>query len=168
MNTLKKYTIAGFIFVIIIGSIWHFVYEWSGNNFFLGFFFPIKESTWEHMKLCFFPMLLYSFYMNRKLKADYPCVTSALAFGILLSTFLVPIFFYTYTGILGKDVLFLDISTFVISILLAFISIYINTLSCKFAPYTSLLKTLVLITAICFFVFTYYPPELGIFIPPKE
>ena len=164
MNKLKGYTIAGIIFVVITGTISHFIYEWSGNNFILGFLFPINESTWEHMKLCFFPMLLYSYFMNIRLKHDYPCVTSSLFFGILLATFLIPVIFYSYTGIIGRNFLPLDISTFILSLLLAFIAVYRLSLSCRIKLYTFCLGLCVLITALCFFIFTYHPPDIGIFI----
>ncbi|MBO5209473.1 MAG: hypothetical protein J6B68_09040 [Lachnospiraceae bacterium] len=167
MTKLKLYTIIGIIFVIITGSISHFVYEWSGNNFILGFFFPVNESTWEHMKLLFFPMLCYSLYMNSKLKDDYPCITSSLLFGILLGTFLVPVLFYTYSGILGKNFTVLDIATFVISVILAFWAVYKLTLSCKLTSYESLLKLLVLIVVACFLIFTYRPLAIGIFEVPS-
>lgn len=167
MNKLKLYTIIGIIFVIITGSTSHSVYEWSGNNFILGFFFPVSESTWEHMKLLFFPMLLYSFYMNAKLEADYPCVTSSLFFGLLFGTFLIPVFFYTYSGILGKNVLPLDIATFVFSVIFAFVAVYRLSLSCKANAYASLLKFLVMAVAVCFFIFTLYPPGIGIFENPS-
>lgn len=166
MNKLKLYTIIGIVFVIITGSISHFIYEWSGNNFILGFFFPVNESTWEHMKLCFFPMLLYSLYMNQKLKYSYPCVTSSLLFGVLLGTFLIPVLFYTYSGILGRNIMLLDISTFIVSVLAAFFAVYKFTLSCKLASHTNLLKSLILAVAVCFFVFTYYPLSIGIFNVP--
>ena len=61
MNSLKRFCILGAIVTVIFGVISHFVYEWSGNNFFAGLFFPVNESTWEHMKLLFFPMLAYAF-----------------------------------------------------------------------------------------------------------
>ncbi|MEE1249078.1 MAG: DUF6512 family protein [Lachnospiraceae bacterium] len=168
MNKVKTYTIIGIVFVIIWGIISHFIYEWSGNNFILGFFFPVNESTWEHMKLCFFPMLLYSFYMNRKMKEDNPCITSSLLFGILLGTFLIPVIFYTYSGIIGKNYIFLDIATFIISILLAFISVYRLTLSCKISSFSFGLKICVLFVAVCFLIFTYYPPDIGIFMNPSK
>lgn len=168
MNKVKIYTIIGIVFVTILGIISHFIYEWSGNNFILGFFFPVNESTWEHMKLCFFPMLLYSFYMNRKMKEDNPCITSSLLFGILLGTFLIPVIFYTYSGIIGKNYIFLDIATFIISILLAFISVYRLTLSCKISSFSFGLKICVLFVAVCFLIFTYYPPDIGIFMNPSK
>ena len=167
MKKLKHYTITGAIFVIITGSISHFIYEWSGRQFLLGFFFPVSESTWEHMKLCFFPMLIYSCFMNKRWKDAYPCVTSALLFGMLLGTFLIPVIFYTYTGIIGRNYLFLDIATFVISVLLAFLCVYRLTVSCKMFTHTFLLGSLVFVMAICFLMFTYLPPNLGIFIEPS-
>ena len=167
MKKLKHYTITGAIFVIITGTISHFIYEWSGRQFLLGFFFPVSESTWEHMKLCFFPMLIYSCFMNKRWKDAYPCVTSALLYGTLLGTFLIPVIFYTYTGIIGRNYLFLDIATFVISVLLAFLCVYRLTVSCKMFTHTFLLGSLVFVMAICFLLFTYLPPDLGIFIEPS-
>ena len=166
MKTLKKYCILGFLFVSLVGTLSHFVYEWSGNNFLVGFLFPINESTWEHMKLAFFPMLLYSIYANGKLKQEYPCVTSALLSGTLLSTLLIPILFYTYSGILGQTIDAVNIATYYISILVAFITIYRLTVSCKAEPFLGLLKSLILIFAAAFLVFTYLPPNLGIFVSP--
>lgn len=166
MNRLKFYTVIGILFTLITGTVSHFIYEWSGNNFLLGFFFPVNESTWEHMKLCFFPMLLYSFFMNRKLKPDYPCITSALSCGILCGTFLIPMIFYTYSGILGRNLLPLDIATFALSVLAGFRSIYRLSLSCLADSHTVSLKLLAAVLAVCFFVFTYLPPDIGIFSTP--
>ena len=167
MKKLKHYAITGAIFVIITGTISHFIYEWSGRQFLLGFFFPVSESTWEHMKLCFFPMLIYSCFMNKRWKDAYPCITSALLYGTLLGTFLIPVIFYTYTGIIGRNYLFLDIATFIISVLLAFLCVYRLTVSCKMFSHTYMLGSLVFVMAICFLLFTYLPPDLGIFIEPS-
>lgn len=166
MNSLKLYTIIGILFVFITGTLSHFVYEWSGQNLFLGFFFPVSESTWEHMKLCFFPMLLYSIFMNRQIGRDYPCLYPASLFGTLLSSALIPVIFYTYSGILGNHFLILDIATFVVSVLLAFAVIYRFTISCRLQQYKHLLQVLVLCTAAAFFLFTLYSPDAGIFMNP--
>lgn len=168
MNQLKRYTITGTVFVLIAGILSHFVYEWSGKNFILGFFFPVNESTWEHMKLYFFPMLIYSLFMNQRLKDDYPCVTSALLFGTLLGTFLIPAIFYTYSGILGRSYLPLDMAVFAISVILGFCAVYRMTLSCKIRSFTFRLGLSVLVMAALFFVFTYSPPNIGIFIDPTK
>ncbi|MCI7596961.1 MAG: DUF6512 family protein [Lachnospiraceae bacterium] len=168
MNKLNQYIITGIIFVIITGTVSHFVYEWSGKNFILGFFFPVNESTWEHMKLCFFPMLIYSLYMEKKLKNECPCIAAASYFGTLLGTFLIPVIFYTYSGIMGKSFLPLDISTFILSVLLAFWAVYRLTLSRRINSYSFLLTLLIFIMAICFLLFTYLPPDINLFIAPTK
>ena len=58
MKGLKSYIITGIIFVSIVGTLFHFVYEWSGNNILIGLFTPINESIWEHTKLIFFPIAI--------------------------------------------------------------------------------------------------------------
>lgn len=168
MNTLKRYTIIGIIFVLIAGTIAHYVYDWSGQNMILGFFFPINESTWEHMKLVFFPMLLYTFYISRKISSENPCVTSSFLLGTLVGTFLIPVIFYTYTGILGYDVLILDLLTFVLSVLAGFYIAYKGSESCRIKPYENILKFSVFVTAVMFIVFTYFPPSVGLFSTPTS
>lgn len=166
MTQLKKYTIIGIIFVTITGTLSHFVYEWTGNNSIIGYFFPVNESTWEHMKLIFFPMLAFSIFMNRKQKQAFHCVTSSLASGILIGTFLIPVFFYTYTGVLGCNIFILDIVTFILSVRIAFICTYKLTLSCYVQKQAFVLYIFVFIVMLCFFVFTYNPPALALFSSP--
>lgn len=163
MNFLKSTTILGICFVIITGSLFHFVYEWTGESFIAGFFVPINESTWEHMKLIFFPMLLFAFFTKRKLQDNYPCIGVSLLAGILIGTVSIPIIFYTYTGILGFHTMVLDILTFVTTVLIAFTATYRLTKSCKAQEYKSILLGAVILLMICFFVFTYAPPDIGLF-----
>lgn len=165
MNQLKRYLIIGTIFVIVLGTLSHFFYEWSNNNFVVGFFSPVNESTWEHMKLVFFPMLLFSLIANYRLKSIYPCITSSLLFGILLGTFLIPIFFYTYTGILGCNVFILDLITFILAVICSFSSVYRLTLSCRMQNHTTILFIAVCVVFVCFILFTVYPPSIALFTP---
>lgn len=55
----KKYVVIGFFVVGILGTLFHFVYDWAGKLWLVGLFVPVNESTWEHMKLLFIPMLIY-------------------------------------------------------------------------------------------------------------
>lgn len=166
MNHLKRAIIIGIAFVLIIGSLAHFLYDWTGNNPIVGLFTPINESIWEHMKLLFFPMLFYSLILFFQYKDSCPCILSALCSGILAGTFLIPIFFYSYTTLLGMDIFILDIATFIVSVIIAFWLSYRLTLSCKLKYFTPFLSLLVCILFICFLYFTYHPPDLAIFEVP--
>lgn len=163
MKRLKHYTIIGIIFVLIAGTAAHFLYDWSGNRHIVGLITPVSESIWEHMKLLFFPMLLYSLIMIFKLKEDHPCITSSLCFGTLTGTFLIPAFFYSYICLLGRDVFILDIGTFIASVIIAFLLSYKLTLTCRLKSYTLLLCGFVCILFFCFLFFTYHPPDSKIF-----
>ena len=53
MKRLKLYMILGFLFTAALGTIWHFLYDWTGRGAIAALFFPVNESTWEHMKRSF-------------------------------------------------------------------------------------------------------------------
>lgn len=166
MKSLKRYCIIGIIFVLVTGTLSHFVYDWSGQNYIAGFFFPVSESTWEHMKLCFLPMLVYALFTKRRTERDYPCINSAFPAGILSGTFAVPVLFYTYTGILGKSYIPLDIGVFIFSVLIGFYTVYKLTISCKAKKYSGTLWFSVAVLGLCFVLFTYLPPGLSLFREP--
>lgn len=163
MNQLKSYSIIGIVFVLILGTLSHFLYQWSNDNFIVGLFAPVNESTWEHMKLLFFPMLLYSLFAIPMLKGSYPCILSAYSASILLGTLLIPAIFYTYTGILGRNLLVLDIGTFALSVLIAFYSAYRLSLSNRIQNHSSILCAAVCLLGISFMIFSYLPPGIALF-----
>ena len=52
-----RFQIFSVIFTWILGTILHFLYEWSGDNKIIASFSAVNESTWEHLKLVFFPTI---------------------------------------------------------------------------------------------------------------
>lgn len=171
-NKLFIDTLAGIFFTILTGTLSHFLYEWSGNNRYIGLIAPISESVWEHMKMVFFPMIVYCGIENIVLRKDYPCIYKANACAIYIGTFSIPVIFYAYTGILGKNYLAADIAVFCLSVALAFLFSYkltknITFSSCKTKSKIAVLYyTAVLLLFLCFIIFTLYPPNIGLFQAP--
>ncbi len=160
------YFFIGASVVSILGSLFHFAYEFSGENFLVGLFTAVNESTWEHMKLIFFPMLLYALIGNRFIKEEIPFIGEAMARGILVGTCAIPVFFYTYSGILGYNLAILDIGTFFVCVMFGFFCAY-RTRNKKAGVFEKvILYALVILFAIAFPLFTLYPAKLGIFISP--
>jgi hypothetical protein len=58
-RSVLVYEMVGTVFIIILGSILHFTFEWSGGNPVAGAFSAVNESVWEHLKLVFWPALLF-------------------------------------------------------------------------------------------------------------
>lgn len=166
------YLIAGYLFTAILGTLSHFFYNWSGKHPLVALFSPINESTWEHMKLIFFPVLFYLlltycfiiYFIPSKEQQQKLC--SALLFGNLLGTLSIPILFYTYSGILGRHLLFVDILIFLIGLLIVFFTAWKLYDSAKIFRWRHWIKGFTLLFLIFFFVFTFFPPHIALFIQP--
>ncbi|MBR5156488.1 MAG: hypothetical protein IKW59_01840 [Clostridia bacterium] len=163
---LKSNIVLGIIFVSVLGTLFHFIYEWSGNNVLVGLFAPVNESIWEHTKLMFFPMLIYSVYLNKQAGDKYPCITSAMLLGTLSGVALIIILFYTYSGIIGTRFSFVDISIFYISVITAFYIVYKATISCSADKYKRLLQLLTVALIGLYIIFTFFPPDIALFANP--
>ena len=115
-NSILKFEIISTIFIMIVGTLLHFTFGWSNNNPLVGTFSAVNESTWEHLKLLFFPMLISTiigFSYKGKVIPNYLC---AKVLGIILAMSFVVIFFYTYVGIIGTNFAIVDIGSFFIAV----------------------------------------------------
>ena len=167
MQEQRKYVLKSAFFVAIVGTLLPFLYNFTGQHFLAGLISPTNESTWEHMKLIFFPMLVANLWLYRKLASTNDSVSEGpLLAGILLGTWLIPVLFYTYKGILGYDVSVLDIATFYISVTLSYLFIW-HTFSSKWKKsYINTLFALCFIQLLAFLFYFYHPGTIGIFVPP--
>lgn len=168
---LNRSAVIGIIATLALGSLLHFTYEWSGRFLPVSFFSAVNESTWEHLKLLFMPMFLYSALESTVLEPCFPGLLKSRALGCLLGMFVITSFFYTYSGILGTNYLVLDLLSFFLGTAAAFglSSLWIQRPK-KASPfgktsfYTGLAVFIILF--LCFAVFTWYPPKLGLFQEP--
>ena len=112
---LRRWEIVGFAVTGLVGTLLHFVYGWSDGSRVAAAFSAVNESTWEHMKLLFFPVFFFSVIQVCFLGRNYPNVLSARAAGTLAGLVLIPTLFYTYTGVFGRHWLWADIAVFLIA-----------------------------------------------------
>ena len=148
------------------GTLLHFLYDWLGESTLVAPFSGINESTWEHMKLLFWPTFIFSivqsfFFRDRE---NFWCVKLR---GTLLGLALIPIIFYTYNGVVGKSPDWLNISIFFISAAAMYIyeTRFFNAekLQCKHPRLAFLSLCLI---GFLFILFTFRTPEIGIFLDP--
>ncbi len=156
----------GFAVVSLGGTILHFLYKWLNKPLWIAAFSGVNESTWEHMKLLFWPILLFAtvqsiFFRERE---DFWCIKLR---GILLGLTLIPLVFYLYNGIVGKSPDWLNIGIFFIAAAAAFIYETVlfknESVNCK-SP--MLAKVTLLGIAALFVIFTFATPEINIFRDP--
>lgn len=106
--------IFGLLFCIIIGTIGHFLYEWSGYKRYIGFFFSKNENTWEHMKLGITPILLWT--IIELFTGIFDNLFFAKFFSIVIFSVSLMILYYGFKKVLKKNILFIDILIFYISL----------------------------------------------------
>ena len=165
-RSIGLWQIIGFGVTSLGGTILHFLYDWLGNTVWVAPFSGVNESTWEHMKLLFWPMFIYAivqsfFFRDRE---DFWCVKLR---GILLGIVLIPIIFYTYNGVVGQSPDWINIAIFFVSAAIAYIYetrlFNAETTRCGLRGTAFLALCAV---ALLFVTFTFATPELGIFKDP--
>lgn len=154
--------IVEFIFISVLGVLSHFAYEWSGNNRIVGMFCATNESTFEHLKLIFFPMLLltiieYFLYYRQDstfLGNRFLAILCGMAFTVVA--------FYTSWGIIGKIIDPLNIAIYLIAIMVALkVDKKRENATTSINNHYALIGFIIF--TIMFLLFTNNPPKLGIF-----
>ncbi len=157
---------AGFLWTVAAGTALHFVYEWSGQSPVAAAFSAVNESTWEHMKLLVMPVFVFSavefWFANR------PNFLAVRGIAVWVGALLIPVLFYTYTGVLGRHVLWLDIAVFVAAAAATFaLDAYWGRRGTFSSGWQQLLGFVLLGGVVVLFVwFTYRTPELAGFQDP--
>lgn len=158
--------IFGFIFTCAIGTLMHFVFEWSGNNPIVGLFCPVNESVFEHLKMLFFPYLIWTFIEVAKLSQDKFNVYTAKLIGTTSSMLTTLSVFYIYLGMFGRYLEAISISSFYIGMLIGFLISYkIITFSKGKGLINGISFAMLIIIAIIFIFFTLFPANIPFFTP---
>ena len=155
---ILRYELFGIFFIFLLGGLLHFTFEFSGYNPIVGVFSAINESVWEHLKLGFWPILLLTIIEYRTIKKqtnNFFLAKTAEAYTILL---VIPAIFYSYTSITGKSIFLIDITSFIIAVVIGqFLSYKIlkHKQLPKISKWVSLIALAIL--AIFFVVFIFFP-----------
>ena len=165
ISQIRNYQIFSIIFTFILGILLHFTYALSGQNPIIATFSAVNESVWEHLKLIFFPTLITILIGCILFKDILPQYLSAKASGLFAAMLFLIVFYFTYVGILGESIPFIDILSFFVAIFLEeFITCQELTTNKPSSWQTSLFLLILLL--ICFIVFTFSPPQIGLFQDP--
>ena len=163
-TSLFTWEIIGVFFIIIVGTFLHFIYEWFGYSDLIGLFAPVNESVWEHLKLGFWAPVLWGgiefAFVNKRVNNFFLAKLS----GVLALETMVVLVFYTYTAFTGRSIVAIDISSFILGVLICqavTLLVYRKTKSSSVLFITGV--TGLTFIAFAFMLFTYVTPRLGIF-----
>lgn len=165
MNKLLRYELIGIVFTIVLGTILHFTYELSGNNPFVGIFSAVNESTWEHLKLLFFPYVIYSIIEYFYIGKEYENFLTAKVIGLICGIVFIPTIFYLYVEIIGNHNVIVDILIFIFGVIIAYAISY-DLLKEGKINVNIICFMILIIMSTCFIFFSFYPPQGKLFVDP--
>lgn len=163
-KSISVWQMIGFVFVGAAGTLLHFLYDWSGQNPVVGAFSAVNESIWEHMKLLFFPMLVFSFIEYGRIGKEYPNFWCVKVIGTVLGLTVIPVLYYTYTGAFGVSADWFNIAIFFIAA--AGVYWLESKLLQKQRPgcaFPAVALGTLLLLSVVFIMLTYLPPSLPLF-----
>ncbi|HEY1115296.1 MAG TPA: DUF6512 family protein [Chitinophagaceae bacterium] len=163
-STIKSWCGAGAAFITLLGFVWHYLYDLSGENNILGAIVPVNESVWEHLKLGYWGLLLFSvveyFFIRCKVNNYYLAKLT----GLLVLEDCILLVHYTYLALSGHISIGIDIASFVMAVVLC------QYAACTIyrAPAGSRRRERLAVAAwaalgILLVITTYFPPRYEIF-----
>lgn len=165
-NNLSLWQFGGFALTSLGGTLLHFLYDWTNESLLIAPFSGVNESTWEHMKLLFFPLFLFALVQSRFFKEskNFWCIKLK---GAVTGLLTIPVLFYTYNGTFGKSPDFINITIFFIAAAVTFIvetrAFNRSTSKCRRPLFAF---SILLIIGLLFIIFTFITPRIPIFQDP--
>ncbi len=158
----------GFAVVSLLGTLLHYLYDWTDSSF-AALFSGVNESTWEHMKLLFFPMFLFAIVQGFFVGQEYENFWCVKLKGTLLGIGLIPVIFYTLRGIFGDTPDWVNIAIFFVAAAVAFLwetrQFQKGSMPCKGTKWA---VGIFCGLAVAFWAFTFMPPEIPLFRDPTD
>lgn len=158
----------GFLFVGAVGTLLHFVFDWTHASPLAAAFSAVNESTWEHMKLLFVPFFLFTtvqfVFFAEPLHNFFAVKAAALLAGLLT----IPVLFYTLNGSFGKTPSWVNIAIFYLADALCFLTSrrLLTRGALRGGAWQAAGFALLWLLAFAFVYFTYRPPLLPLFQDP--
>lgn len=158
-----NWELLGIFWIIIVGSLLHFLYKWSNDSLIVGIIAPVNESLWEHLKLGYWALVSFSiieyFFIDKYVNGFF--ISKAL--GILTLELFVVIVYYSYISITKEPVLFIDIGSFIIGAILCQLVSFNILMRKTLNQFDKIGISILIMVGLILIVFTFYPPKLHIF-----
>lgn len=156
--------VLGAVVIFFIGVFFHFLYKYGGKKRWMAIISPVNESIWEHLKLTFYPVLVYTiieFFIIKELPQNYLLAETLGIYVTLLSTLVIEI---VYPSVVKKNIFVLDLVVFFLAITVGqlFSYFFMTRYSETNLPVSYSIAILGFQTGI-FALFSFFPPRIPLF-----
>jgi hypothetical protein len=162
---ILHWELAGAVLMALAGSALHFVFAWTGNWPAAALIAAVNESIWEHLKLAFWPGLAWALIPVRAADVTLRIRLAVKGISLALTAALIVGAFLSYTSILGRNLLVLDIGTFVGAILAGqLVSAWLMARWSVSPVRLGIGRALLALQLAAYSLFTYFPPDFWLFV----
>ena len=164
-NILLLWEIGGFIFIGLIGASLHFTFELSDvSSVEVAYFSSVNESTWEHLKMVFFPGLVFALIQYTYVKDMVNNYIVAKVAGLVIMPLVITVGWNIYAPILGRSYFPADLFLFYLAVFIGqVISYKLLSRSPLEKRYNQAAIVVFFILFAAFSTFTYFPPKIFLF-----
>ncbi|HHU55412.1 MAG TPA: hypothetical protein GXZ48_01810 [Acholeplasmataceae bacterium] len=163
-KSIDRWFIWGIVFICLLGTLLHFTFDLFNHSTFIGLFSPVNESVWEHLKIIFYPTIIWFFILYFKLESDFRRIIISSTISISVSCFILLSIYYIYTGSTGKESVIVDIVAYLLGTTLGqylALSAYLKLETKNIYFYVSLLFLFAFLISLIYFTFN--PPHIPLF-----
>jgi hypothetical protein len=164
-NNLLLWEIGSFFFIGLVGASLHFTYELSDfSSNVVAYFSAVNESTWEHLKMVFFPGLLFALIEYTYVKEQANNYLIAKTASLFVMPLVIVIGWYIYAPAIGRSIYPVDLALFYIAVFLGqLVSYKLLTRPPLEKIYRSYALGGFIVLFLAFSTFTFYPPRIFLF-----
>ena len=161
---LLKWELAGIPVIFFTGAAFHFIFELSGGWTWVGAIAPVNESVFEHLKMTFWPTLIYAAISYNFVRHSANNFITGKAAALLVMPLAIIALFYVYTELTGWENVFIDILIFLAAVAGGQIVSYKILKARPLPAWLTVLSILVIIAlGALYIIFTFYPPQVDFF-----
>lgn len=163
MSPILLAEILGVPAIFLGGSAFHFIYKYGGKKKWQAVISPVNESIWEHLKIAFYPALIYSVIQAFLLVSYSAAFLTAELLGIYVMFAFILVAEWIYPAMLKRNVLALDLLVFFIAISLSQILSYLWVTNNVYTLPVEIAWLAIVIQTAVFAAFSFWPPRLPLF-----
>jgi hypothetical protein len=163
-RSLLRWELSGIGVIFLVGAFFHFLFSFTGNWPPAGAIAPVNESVFEHLKMTFWPTLLWAVISYGFLKSTANIFVIAKAAALVTMPLAILALFYGYTAVFEESVI-IDILIFLAAVAVGQYVNYLILKSNSLPSWLTGLSALLIITlGVQYALFTFYPPHNPLFI----
>jgi hypothetical protein len=163
-NPTLKWELIGIAVISLLGSGFHFLFEAAGSWPPVGVFAAVNESVFEHLKLTFWPTVIYSAATYKLVKGAAHNYFAAKAAALYIMPLTIIVLFYGYTTLTGMENVIIDIFIFFVAVACGQLAGY-RVMRIHPLPMCTVWLSLacIIVLAAVYGLLTFYPPHVSFF-----